>query len=104
MEDDNPINRRKEPRYALEAESALHLAKTRQCTQATTVNVSGCGALLELKEPAEVQVGDEVTCECKMPEDAPQALSSWALGEVVRVDGVRVAVDLKAGIFADPGE
>ena len=69
---------------------------------ATTIDMSGCGALVQFDEPAPFAVGDRVTCEFKIPQEIDLPLPYWGVGNVVRVQGCLVAIDLKAGGLCHP--
>jgi hypothetical protein len=94
------IDQRREPRFPIQTGAAVEVQKRGQIVNATTVNISGCGVLLEFEIPTQLAVGDPVVCEFRVTRQADKPLPCWGVGDVVRVDGCRVAVDFKAGGLA----
>ena len=92
-------NKRKEPRYLILAGARVEVCKSGQTLRATTANMSGCGVLVDFEEPVQVAAGDEVICEFMVVHDADKPLPYWGVGNVVRVDDCRVAIELKGGGF-----
>jgi hypothetical protein len=88
---------RREPRFQIEAGATVELHNKGQIVKATTVNMSGCGVLLQFTAPLDLVVGDEVLCDFKLALEAGDPLPRWGLGTVVRVDNLRVAVDFRGG-------
>ena len=87
-------DKRKEERYLLATEAIVE-RKTGERVLAFTLNVSGSGVLLALKNPAFV-LGEEVRCGIQLYEGkAPQ---SWGTGRVVRVEDSRVAIDFEPSV------
>ena len=91
----NLTENRREPRFQIEAGATVELHNKGQIAKATTVNMSGCGVLLEFDVPPDVAVGDEVNCDFKLSKEAGETLPCWGLGTVVRVDNLRVAVEFR---------
>jgi hypothetical protein len=83
-------DKRKETRYPIDAEATVQSAKNGGTIRATTENLSERGVLLHFKDPIQLAIGDEVTCEFSAIHDADQALPCWGVGRVIRVDGHRV--------------
>jgi hypothetical protein len=96
MEPDSSDNRR-EPRFPVKTGATVEVQKCGEIAGATTVNISGCGVLLEFKVPTQLAVGDPVVCEFDVTRGAGKPLPYWGMGDVVRVEGCQVAVDFKAG-------
>jgi c-di-GMP-binding flagellar brake protein YcgR len=94
----NPEERRRAVRYPIEAQVTIH-TKSGQALTAKAVNISSSGMLLQLSQPFPLDPGDEVTVEVDLPNEPDQALASWGLGTVVRLDGLNSAVHLSAGHF-----
>ena len=91
--------RRREPRFPIEAGAVVEVHKNGHTARATTVDMGGFGALLQFQEPFPLAVGDRVMCEFELSHDADRPLPYWGMGHVVRVEGRRVAVDFQAGGF-----
>jgi hypothetical protein len=96
MEPTSTENRR-EPRFQIEAGATVELHNKGQIVSATTVNMSGCGVLLQFAEPVHLSVGDDVMCDFKLSKGSGDPLPRWGVGTVVRVDGERVAIDFRGG-------
>jgi len=95
-----PTEKRREPRFAIEAGAVVRLHREGQSVCATTLNMSGCGALLRLAAPVPLAVGDSVVCDFDISSESGETLPCWADGTVVRVDGSNVvAVDFRAGCW-----
>ena len=92
-------NKRKELRFLIEAGASVEVCKNGQTIRAATVNMSGCGVLLNFEEPVQLAAGDKVICEFMVVHDADKPLPYWGVGNVVRVDNCRVAIELKGGGF-----
>ena len=92
----DPSDRRKEPRYPVEAGASVEVHGNGRITHATTIDMSGAGALLRFDEPVQLTVGDQVICEFAVSHDADRPLPYWGVGDVVRVDGCRAAISLRA--------
>jgi hypothetical protein len=89
---------RKELRQPVRA-AAIIEQRTGRRISGSTVDLSGSGVLLDLAQPADLAVGEEVGCSVQLyPGKAPQA---WGVGKVVRVDRLRVAIQF-TGIDWDP--
>lgn len=93
---------RREPRIHIEAGTSVELHSNGQVVRATTVNMSGCGVLLQFAEPPPFTVGDSVTCNFKLPKEEGEPLPSWGLGTVVRLDGACAAIDFRGGGWMVP--
>jgi hypothetical protein len=95
-----PEERRRALRYPIEAR--VIVSKTDgETVLANCVNVSSSGILIEVEQPSRFQIGEEVTVELDLPNDADKALSVWGVGRVVRVDAQQSAIQLDAGSFHD---
>ena len=90
-------DKRRATRFLIEAGATVEVSSNGRIARATTENMSGCGILLRFKEPVQLAVGDEVTCDLQVLHADDEPLPYWGLGSVVRIDGCRVAMDLKAG-------
>ena len=91
---------RKELRFLIEAGATVKVCKNGQTLRATTVNMSACGVLLHFEEPVPLAVGDQVICEFRVPHEADKPLPYWGVGNVVRAEECRVAIELKGGGFS----
>jgi hypothetical protein len=106
METDHPYkHQQRELRYRIEAGANVEVIKNGRTIRATTVNMSGCGVLLHFERPVQLVVGDQVMVEFKITDQADKPLPYWAVGNIVRVEGCRVAIEFKGGVFSrlDPG-
>jgi hypothetical protein len=92
-------DKRREPRFAIEAGTTVEVFNNGQIVRATTVNMSGCGVLLQLQAPVGLNLGDQVICEFNISPDPDKPLPCWAVGEIVRLENCHAAVDFKAGGF-----
>jgi hypothetical protein len=93
------VDKRREPRFPIKTGATVEVQKRGEIVSATTVNISGCGVLLQFEIPTHLKVGDPVVCEFDVTHtDKP--VPCWGVGDVVRVDGCQVAVDFKAGGLA----
>lgn len=97
--EDHGVDKRREPRFAIGAGTVVEVFRDGRTVRATTVNISGCGVLLQLDEPIGLAVGDQVICEFSIPAGTDKPLPCWAVGDIVRIDDCRVAIDFKAGGF-----
>jgi len=88
----NGDNRRREQRYPVDADAIVERGNGEQI-QASTVNLSGSGVLLETAEGATLAVGEQVECGIKLYEGKPP--QSWGHGKVIRVENSRVAIEFK---------
>ena len=99
-------DRRREPRYPIQAGAAVEVNSNGngygRSIRATTVDMSGCGVLLQFEEPAQLAVGDRVICEFQLPQEAGKPLPYWGVGSIVRVECLRVAVDIEGGGWSLP--
>jgi hypothetical protein len=91
---------RREPRFPIKTGATVEVQKRGEIINATTINISGCGVLLQFEIPTHLAVGDPVVCEFAVTHETDKPLPCWGVGDVVRVDGCRVAVDFKAGGLA----
>ena len=94
------IDQRREPRFPIQTGASVEVQKRGAVISATTVNISGCGVLLQFEIPTQLAVGDPVICEFAVTRQTDTPLPCWGVGDVVRVDGCQVAVDFKAGGLA----
>jgi hypothetical protein len=90
--------RRREVRYPSDAKVMVH-RNGGQATSATAADISTAGMLLHVGQPSEFCVGEEVTVEVELPDNPGAPFSYWGVARVVRVDGVRFAIELRAGTF-----
>jgi len=88
---------RREPRFQIDVGATVDLHNKGHVLKATTINMSGCGVLLQFENPPDLAVGDDVACDFGRSKEAGNPLPRWGLGTVVRVDNLRVAVDFKGG-------
>lgn len=95
MENDE---RRREPRYAVEAEAAVDIPGKRRPVSAATLNLSACGVLLQFKDPVQLAIGDQVICEFKLRDCPDKALPCWGIGSIVRLDGSTVGIELAGAV------
>ena len=106
MEDDSS-NKRSEVRQPMQADTSVEALNSGQIARATTIDLSPSGALLNFSEGFSLVPGDHVTCDFVVTHDEVSALPYWGIGEVIRVDGTRVAIRLgSAGLspIAPPEE
>jgi hypothetical protein len=94
------MENRREPRFDIQAGAVVRLHRDGEVVSATTVNISGCGALLQFEAPIPIAVGDVVVCDLDVSDEQGDMLPCWVDGTVVRVDGARVAVDFRAGSWS----
>jgi len=66
---------------------------------ARAVNISSSGMLVRLEGPLPFHVGETVTVEVQLSSHSDRPFSSWGIGQVVRLDGRRSAIHLRAGSF-----
>jgi hypothetical protein len=90
---------RKEIRFQIKAVAAVKVAKSGQVFRTKTSDISGCGVLVHFEEPVQLMVGDEVSCECNLPETSDDSLPFWTVGTVVRVGDRSAAFEFRAGVF-----
>jgi len=93
----SPTDNRREQRFQIQAGATVELHNNGHNVKATTINMSGCGVLLQFENSPDLVVGDEVLCDFKLSKAVDDPLPRWGLGTVVRVDNLRVAVDFKGG-------
>ncbi len=92
------LDQRKERRHPVRAVAIVE-QKTGKRISGSTVDLSGSGVLLDLAQPADLAVGEEVGCSVQLyPGKAAQA---WGVGKVVRVDRLRIAIEF-TGIDWNP--
>jgi hypothetical protein len=94
--------KRREPRFAIQAGTLVGVRRGDKTVKAVTINMSGCGVLLQLSEPVELVVGDTVVCDFDLPNEAGALLPYWAEGSVVRLDENRIAIDFHCGGWTQP--
>lgn len=94
------MEKRREPRLDIQAGAVVRLHRDGDIVSATTVNISGCGVLLQFEAPVPIAVGDAVVCDLDVSDEDGTMLPCWADGTVVRVDGAHVAVDFRAGTWS----
>lgn len=94
---ENGSERRREPRYATEAEAAVEFLDMNVAFSATTVKLSESGTLLRFTGPIPLAVGDDVICEFKVRHGPDQPLPYGGVDRVVRVDGSHAVIELSAG-------
>ncbi len=94
-------DRRREPRFSIQA-GAVALRRDGHVANAITINMSGCGVLLELTGPLDLTVGDTVVCDFHLPDESGTLLPCWAEGTVIRLDGNRAAIDFRSGGWTHP--
>jgi hypothetical protein len=97
--DPNRPDKRREPRLAVRVGAAVRVRGRGRLFSATSINLSGCGALLRFEEPLDLAVGDSVTCELEVSSDDRAELPCWVDGTVVRVAGADIAIDFRAGCW-----
>lgn len=93
------MNERKEPRFLIEIGTAVEVNNSGRAIRATTINVGGCGVLLQLQELVPFLVGDPVFCDFNIADQTQNPRPHLAWGKVVRVEGRCIAVAFKAGCF-----
>jgi hypothetical protein len=96
-----PVERRKEARYPIEAEANVHTSNG-QSIPANATNISSFGMLLHIEQPTELSLNDEVTVEIKLPDDPGKPFSSWGVARVARIDGSYFGIQLYGGTFDSP--
>ncbi len=95
----NGQDRRREPRYPMEVQVVVRREHSRDAVTGFSLNISGGGIYLRLREPLGLKVGEKVTCEIGLPGDSRKGLPAWGIGEVVRVDEQGAAIEFEAGAF-----
>lgn len=90
-------DKRREPRSSIQAGTLVRLLHNQRALKAVTVNMSGCGVLLQFDAPVDLAVGDRVDCEFALPNESGTTLPYWAEGTIVRLEGNRVAIDFRSG-------
>lgn len=101
MNQDQPagVEKRRASRHAIEVEASLRPSDGAEPIPVTTLNISEAGVYLGSDGPTGLAVGDQVSCDFKLPPVTDAALSSWGIGRIVRVDNCGMALELTAGIF-----
>ena len=94
----DPIDRRREPRFAIGAKATLQRDPGDQYP-AVTLNISSGGLLLKIEDTNPFAIGDQVVCEIALPDVADGAFAEWGIGHVVRIDHANAAIELRAGVF-----
>ena len=92
------VERRRAPRYPLEARVVLH-REGAEPVYGQAVNISSSGMLVHLAAPVAFAPGDAVTVELELPPNFDKPFSRWGIGSVVRVDEQQSAIELRAGSF-----
>ena len=95
----DPLERRREPRFPIQAGATVEVTANGRVVHAITIDMSGCGVLLDFAESVPLTVGQQVICEFNVSHDADKPLPYWGVGKVVRVHECRAAIDLIAGGF-----
>jgi hypothetical protein len=93
-------DRRREPRFPIVAGASVQVRGRNGLAAATTIDVSGGGVLLRYSGNDPLAVGDDVTCEFRLPQDSGEPLPYWGVGSIVRVSDDLVAVELMSGGFS----
>jgi c-di-GMP-binding flagellar brake protein YcgR len=91
------IDKRREPRYPIEAEVIVH--RNGEDLTAHAVNISASGMLLTLEPPSSLRLDEEVSVDVELPDDPSKPLSSWGIGKVIREDRGSFAIQIFAGMF-----
>ncbi|HYL47152.1 MAG TPA: PilZ domain-containing protein [Candidatus Limnocylindrales bacterium] len=89
--------KRKVARHHVKKDATIQVCRNGEAVEATTLDISPSGMLLEQKNPVELSVGEEVACEVSVSRDAGKPGSSWGSGRVVRVSEAHVAIHLTSG-------
>jgi hypothetical protein len=92
------MERRRERRYDAGAHATLSTAAG-ITHEGTLVNISGSGVLLRIDEPADIVVGDHVTCEIGPVHIDEEAFPDWGAGRVAWLKGDFVGVELTLATF-----
>jgi len=95
---DHP-ERRRGKRIRVATGAVIKVGKDGRIVRTTTVNLGGSGALLRPEEPIQLAVGDELSCECRLPEELGGVVLIWRKGKVVRVEDGAIAVEFDTGVF-----
>ena len=94
----NNVERRKAPRYPIQARVVIHRHAGGPIS-ATAVDISSSGMLVRLDQPMPFCLDEAVEVELELPAASDQPFSHWGMGRVVRLDGERSAIELRAGKF-----
>jgi hypothetical protein len=89
--------KRKETRHPVKKDATIQVCRSGEAVEATTLDISPSGMLLQLKNPVELSIGEEVACEVTVSRDSSKPDSSWGSGKVVRVNEAHVAIHLTSG-------
>lgn len=92
------LERRKAPRCPIRANVVIH-KPSGQSIPAAAVDISTSGMLVRFDRPVPFCLGEVVTVDVELPADSGQPFSNWGIGRVVRLDGERTAIQLRAGNF-----
>jgi hypothetical protein len=87
------MEKRRAPRLHIPAPATVR-KESGEKAAATVVNISSSGVLLELAEPLEIAPGDKVMVDIDLPDDPDRPLPAWGFAQVVRIEGMRLAVEL----------
>ena len=90
--------RRREARYPIEANVIVHKSSG-ECIPATAVNISSGGMLLHFEQPSEFSLDETVTVAVELPDNPGKPFAAWGTGRIVRIDGCRIGIQLRAGTF-----
>jgi c-di-GMP-binding flagellar brake protein YcgR len=91
-------DRRSEARYSIETKVMIHKSNG-ESIRATGSDISGAGMLLQVEQPSNFSVDEEVTVDVELPESPGKPFSSWGVAKITRIDGCRLGVHLCAGTF-----
>jgi PilZ domain len=83
---------RRQQRYQFQAEAFVE-RQNGEKLHASTVNLSGGGALLQLDTDSDLRIGETVTCAVRLYACKPP--QSWGMGRVVRRMNSLVAIDFQ---------
>ncbi len=92
--------RRRAPRYPIQVKAVVRTSSG-AAILATSIDISSNGVMLYMDQTSPLALGEEVTVDLELRSESGQALSSWAIGKVVRTDGKGAAIQLCAGKFDD---
>jgi len=68
--------KRKEPRHHVKKDATIQVCRNGEAVKATTLDISPRGMLLELKNPVELRIGEEVACETTVSHDSAKPNAS----------------------------
>jgi hypothetical protein len=96
--DSEPVERRREHRYPVEAKVVVRKSSGEVITT-KAANISGGGMLLQTEPPVAFAIGDEVAVEVEVASEPGMPFASWGLARIVRVVGSCYGLQLSAGTF-----